>query len=60
MDIGTIHGIWTVLVLIIFAGIVFWAWNGKRKKTFDKAAMIPLEDDDSNLTGESSEDSRHA
>lgn len=47
MDVATIQSIWTVLVTIIFVGIVLWAWNGKRKEIFDKASMIPLEDDDS-------------
>lgn len=60
MVIGLIHSIWTVLVLVIFIGIVFWAWNGKRKQTFDRASMIPLEDDDTNLTEESSKGNNHA
>lgn len=60
MDIGTIHSIWTVIVAVIFVGIVFWAWNGKRKKTFDQASMIPLDDDDSGIADEKSEGGEHA
>ncbi|MEJ2093678.1 MAG: cbb3-type cytochrome c oxidase subunit 3 [Gammaproteobacteria bacterium] len=39
-----IHSIWTVLVFLLFIGIVIWAWSGKRKDNFDKASRIPLED----------------
>jgi cytochrome c oxidase cbb3-type subunit IV len=40
------HSIWTVVLLVVFIGIVIWAWSGKRKHAFDEAARIPLEDDD--------------
>lgn len=45
-ELGTWLGIWTVVVLIIFTGIVAWAWSGKRRKQFEQAARIPLEDDE--------------
>jgi cytochrome c oxidase cbb3-type subunit 4 len=38
--------IWTVVVLVLFIGIVVWAWSGKRKQRFDEAANIPFEHDD--------------
>ena len=44
---GMIHGIWTLLLLALFVGIVIWAWSGARKKQFEAAARLPLEDDDS-------------
>ena len=40
-----IHSIWTVFVFLFFIGIVIWAWSSKRKKTFEMASRIPLEDD---------------
>ncbi len=40
------HSIWTVVMFIVFIGIVLWAYNGKRKQSFDEAANLPLEDDD--------------
>lgn len=46
MSFGTLQGLWTVLVLVIFVGIVVWAWSDRRKKEFDRAAHMPLEDDD--------------
>ena len=39
------HSIWTVVVMVIFAGIVIWAYSGKRAKRFEEAARLPLEDD---------------
>jgi cytochrome c oxidase cbb3-type subunit IV len=46
MDFALIHSIWTVMMFILFIGIVVWAWSAKRKKQFDEAARLPLEDDD--------------
>ncbi len=40
-----IQSIWTVVVFVLFIGIVLWAWSGKNKKAFDEAARIPLDDD---------------
>ncbi len=40
-----IQVVWTVVVTIIFVAIVFWAWSGRRKESFDEAANIPLEDE---------------
>ncbi len=40
-----IHSIWTALLLAVFVGIVVWAWSSKRKDAFERAAHLPLEDD---------------
>lgn len=48
MDMNLVHSIWTVLVLVIFVGIVVWAWSGTNKQSFDEAANIPFQDDDNN------------
>lgn len=34
------------MLLIVFIGIVVWAWSGKRKRDFERAARIPLEEDE--------------
>ena len=36
----------TVLMLLIFAGIVWWAYGRKRSARFDVAANSLLQDDD--------------
>ncbi|MBO3275389.1 hypothetical protein D9M71_178500 [compost metagenome] len=45
MDIGTIRGIGTVVVVVAFIGVLLWAYSGKRKKSFDEATMLPFADD---------------
>ena len=45
MDAGFLHGLWTVLLIVTFVAIVAWAWSGRRKRDFDEAARIPLEED---------------
>lgn len=49
-----IQSIWTVIVFVIFIGIVLWSWSGKNKADFEKAARIPLDDqpDDKNHSEE--------
>ncbi len=41
------HIIWTIVLFVLFIGIVVWAWSSKRRKSFEAAARMPLEDDDS-------------
>ena len=43
---SAILSIWTVIVAILFTGIVIWAWSAKNKERFEEAARIPLEDED--------------
>ena len=45
MNMGLIHSIWTLLLLAIFIGIIAWAFSRRRKRSFDEAARMPLEDD---------------
>ena len=45
MGSGLLNGLMTLLLIIVFVGIVAWAWSSKRKKSFDEAARLPLEDD---------------
>lgn len=40
------HSIWTVIVFVVFIGIVLWAYSGRRKKDFDEAARLVLDEDD--------------
>ena len=46
MDSGTLRGLFTVLMLVLFIGIWAWAWSGRRKRDFDAASRLPLESDD--------------
>jgi cytochrome c oxidase cbb3-type subunit 4 len=50
-----LHSTWTVIAFVFFVGVVFWAWSGKRKSSFDEAARMAL-DDDKDLTTEQRRD----
>jgi cytochrome c oxidase cbb3-type subunit 4 len=45
MDAGDWRGIFTLVMLLSFVAIVIWAYSGKRKKDFDEAAQLPLDDE---------------
>lgn len=51
MDSTLLQIIWTVFAFVFFVGVVIWAMSGRRKKDFDKAARMALDDDES-LTDE--------
>lgn len=46
MDINDLRTIMTVVAFLTFIGIVIWAYSSKRKKAFDEAARMALEDDE--------------
>lgn len=48
MDYGTYRGIYTLILLILFLAIVYWAYNKKSKKDFEDIAESILDDDDVN------------
>jgi len=48
MDINDLRGISTVFVFVTFIGLCFWAYNSKRKKSFDEAANLPFADEELN------------
>jgi cytochrome c oxidase cbb3-type subunit 4 len=41
----TLRGILTGILIVLFTGIVIWAWSSARRKAFDAAARLPLEED---------------
>lgn len=42
---GHIVGVFIVLMMGIFIGIWIWAWRKYHKKTFDRMAHLPMEDE---------------
>jgi cytochrome c oxidase cbb3-type subunit 4 len=59
LDAAVFHGLWTGALLVIFVGIVVWAWSGKRKRDFDEAARLPLDDDELEIFGVESKRNYH-
>jgi cytochrome c oxidase cbb3-type subunit 4 len=45
MDWGFVMGVSTAVMLVVYLGIVVWAFEHKRKASFDEAARLPLQDD---------------
>ena len=37
------HIMWTLALMVIFIGIIAWAWSSKRKVDFTEAANLPLD-----------------
>ncbi|WP_027960203.1 CcoQ/FixQ family Cbb3-type cytochrome c oxidase assembly chaperone [Halomonas halodenitrificans] len=46
MDSGTVSGIVTGILILVFIGITVWAYSKRRKPDFDEAANLPFADDD--------------
>ncbi|MGH8677156.1 MAG: cbb3-type cytochrome oxidase subunit 3 [Burkholderiales bacterium] len=47
MDIVTIiRTAFTVIVFVTFLGIVIWAYSAGRRGAFERAARMPIEDDE--------------
>ena len=46
MDLGTLRGLITAILLILFIALGVWAWSRKRKDTFEEAARMPLDEPD--------------
>ena len=51
-----ISGIITATLLVVFIGGWLWAWSPRRRRAFDEAAMLPL--DDGEQAGRMQEDAR--
>jgi len=45
MDVNDFRSIVTVLSLVLFLGIVAWAWSKRNKERFDEAAQLPFKDE---------------
>ncbi len=45
MDQGTLQGIGTVLTMIAFLGVCWWAYSARNKKGFEEASKLPFADE---------------
>jgi cytochrome c oxidase cbb3-type subunit 4 len=41
---GHLFGVVTVILMIVFVGIWYWAWRPRHRRTFERLATMPLED----------------
>jgi cytochrome c oxidase cbb3-type subunit IV len=42
---GAVSGFVTAILILVFLGIVVWAYGARRRRRFDEAARMPLEED---------------
>ena len=52
MEYASFEILRTLVLLVAFIAIVFWAWSSKRKKAFDEAARLPLRDNNKPIAEE--------
>lgn len=45
MTSGTLMGLITLILLVLFVGVVVWAYSGRRRRAFEEAARLPLDDE---------------
>ncbi|MEJ1961658.1 MAG: cbb3-type cytochrome c oxidase subunit 3 [Gammaproteobacteria bacterium] len=45
MSSGTLSGIVTAILIVLFVGMWVWAFSARRRAQFDAAARLPLEED---------------
>ncbi len=44
-DINSARSLFTVMCLIIFVGVVWWAYSSRNASDFEAAARLPFEQD---------------
>ena len=50
------RGLFTLVVMLAFIGLVFWAWSSRRKADFDEMAQLPFRDEPSQNKGANSDE----
>ncbi|MEJ2171673.1 CcoQ/FixQ family Cbb3-type cytochrome c oxidase assembly chaperone [Gammaproteobacteria bacterium] len=45
MDINTLRGLLTLVLMLAFVGVWIWAWSKRRNEDFSESAALPLEED---------------
>ena len=44
MSVAFVQSVWTVIAMVVFIGIVIWAYSKRRKTDFDQAGRIAMDD----------------
>lgn len=45
IDINVIRGLLTIVLMVLFVAVCIWAYSSKRKRDFEQAARLPLEEE---------------
>lgn len=44
MDVGLLHGIFTIMLMVAFLALVFWTYGKRQKKVFEQAAYLVFDE----------------
>ncbi len=59
MNQGTLQGIGTILTMLAFLGVCWWAFSKHKKADFEEASRLPFADEQrSTSSGEDGDDER--
>ena len=56
MDMNDFRSLLTLVLLLVFVGVCWWAYGSKRKARFDQAANLPFSEDEEKLHAASVEE----
>jgi cbb3-type cytochrome oxidase subunit 3 len=45
MELHVLSGVITGVLLVLYTGLVIWAWDRRRAPEFERAARLPFADD---------------
>ena len=52
MDVNTVRGLFTLVAMLAFLGVVWWAYRSANRRRFEEDALLPFNDE----AGDSSAD----
>jgi cytochrome c oxidase cbb3-type subunit 4 len=51
MDMGSLRGLVTLVLMLLFVALVMWAYSRRRSDDFAAASQLPLVDDNERAPG---------
>jgi cytochrome c oxidase cbb3-type subunit 4 len=45
MSVAFVQSVWTVMAMVVFIGIIIWAFSKRKKSDFEKAGRMAMDDD---------------
>jgi cytochrome c oxidase cbb3-type subunit 4 len=52
LNLDAVRIVIMIILIVAFLGMWAWAWSSRRKQTFDRASMLPLEEDNGQVPPE--------
>ena len=45
MSVTFVQSVWTVIAMVVFIGIIIWAFSKRKKSDFEQAGRMAMDDD---------------